>query len=302
MKNDLLTFTNWQSEQVKRILDLALAVKTKPENYQQVLAGKSIVALFEKPSLRTRLSFDIGINKLGGHFVYLDVQGDNLKDRESLADTAANIACWADGLISRVFSHETLEVYAQSCDIPVVNALCDKFHPCQAMADMLTLTETFGDLSKVKLAYFGDGNNVAHSLMIAAAHLGMNLAVVTPQGYETEQYALDSALSIAAKTGAEITVSNDINDAIGANAVYTDTWISMGDDTPPESIEAVFSPYQINQALLDKTGATHVMHCQPAHRDVEITSEIMDSKCSLLMQQAENRMHAQNAILINLLT
>lgn len=301
MKNDLLTFATWRSERVAAVLQLALAMKAEPTQYRQALAGKSLVALFEKPSLRTRLSFDIGIQNLGGHFIYLDLHANQLENRESLGDTAANIGCWADALIARVFSHNTLEVYSQSCNIPVINALCDRYHPCQALADMLTLAETFGNLREVKLAYIGDGNNVAHSLMITAAQLGLKLTVITPEGYDTAACVLDDALRLAVSTGAEISTSNDLDAAIGVNVVYTDTWISMGSTESSEAKQAIFAPYQINAALLRKTGASCVMHCQPAHRDVEITSDVIDSECSLLMLQATNRMYAQNAILVHLL-
>lgn len=301
MKQDLLTFASWETSQVSALLQLALNMKKNPAQYQSILAGKSIVGLFEKPSLRTRVSFDIGINKLGGHFVYLDTKANHLEGREGVADTAANIACWADAIVGRVFRHSTLEGFAGACDIPVINALCDLYHPCQALADYLTLAETFGDVSNTKLAYVGDGNNVSHSLLLVAAHLGATATVITPPGYSVDATVFYQACTIAEKTGAKITCSNDLSDAEGANVLYTDTWLSMGDNTPLNTIKQTFMPYQINEALLAQSGATHVMHCQPAHRDLEITSELMDSNKSLLLQQAENRMHAQNAILATLL-
>jgi len=301
MKQDLLTFANWDSQAVKQILNLAGEIKANPEAYQQSLAGKSIVGLFEKPSLRTRVSFDIGIHKLGGHFVYLDTKANDLQGRESVADTAANIGCWADAIVARVFQHSTLSVFSESCDIPVINALCDLYHPCQAMADFLTLKETYGTLDKVKLAYVGDGNNVTHSLLLVGAHLGVDVVVVTPQGHGVNAELLKAANKIAHETGATLTQSNDLTALKGSNAIYTDTWLSMGDNTPLALIKDTFAPYQVNKAMLTKAGATHVMHCQPAHRDLEITSEVVDGEQSLLLQQAENRMHAQNAILVTLL-
>lgn len=301
MKQDLLTFASWETSQVTDLLKLALEMKQNPEKYSTTLAGKSIVGLFEKPSLRTRVSFDIGINKLGGHFVYLDTKANHLDGREGIADTAANIACWADALVGRVFKHSTLEDFASVGKIPVINALCDLYHPCQALADYITLAETFGDVSNTKLAYVGDGNNVSHSLLIVAAHLGADVSVVTPMGYSVDATVFNQAQTIAEKTGATLTCSNDLSATEGANVLYTDTWLSMGDDTPLSTIKQTFMPYQINANLLNQSGATHVMHCQPAHRDLEITSDIMDSEHSLLLQQAENRMHAQNAILATLL-
>ncbi|MFC3093741.1 ornithine carbamoyltransferase [Alteromonas sediminis] len=297
MKQDLLTFTNWTPEAANELLALAVEMKANMEQYGDVLKGKSIVALFEKPSLRTRLSFEIGIHKLGGHLVYVDSEAGKLNGREGAADVAANIACWADGLIARVFSHNTLETFASAADVPVINALCDKYHPCQALADYLTLFEQFGKVKGLTLAYIGDGNNVTHSLLILGALLGCHQVVITPNGHEVDQAIFDAAQSIADQTGCNMVQSNDISAAKGASVLYTDTWLSMGDSTPLSEIKDAFTPYQINHELLKNTGATHAMHCQPAHRDLEITSAIIDSDASLLMQQAENRMYAQNAIL-----
>ncbi|MHC6648621.1 ornithine carbamoyltransferase [Alteromonas sp. HB246098] len=301
MKQDLLTFADWTPDAMKNLLQLAVEIKQAPASYSNVLAGKSIVALFEKPSLRTRVSFDIGINKLGGHMVYLDAQSGKLAGREDAVDTAANLACWADAIVARVFSHETLETFSKASKVPVVNALCDKYHPCQGLADYLTMFERFGKTEGLTMAYVGDGNNVTHSLLIVGALLGCNQVVVTPKGHEAAPEIVAQAKAIAKKTGVSIVESTDLSAANGADVIYADTWLSMGDDTPLEVIKEKFMPYQVNEALMEATGASYVMHCQPAHRDLEITGSLIDSDKSLLMQQAENRMHGQNAILTQLL-
>jgi ornithine carbamoyltransferase len=300
MTNDLLTFSNWTVDQAEALLKLALNIKQQPENYTQVLKGKSLIGYFEKPSLRTRLSFDIGINKLGGHFVYVDTASNKLNGREDTIDMAANMNCWADGIIARVFAHSTLETFADVANVPVVNALCDKYHPCQAIADYLSMYETFGEVKGRTMAYVGDGNNVTHSLLILGALLGCHQVVVTPEGHGVDKHILAHAKTIAEKTNTTITVGSDVDIAKGADVIYADTWLSMGDDTPLASIKETFMPYQVNREMLALTGASHVMHCQPAHRDLEITSELIDSEQSLLMLQAENRMHGQNAVLTTL--
>lgn len=300
-KQDLLTFKDWSGDDLSKLLELALKVKAQPQQFATALQGMSVVGLFEKPSLRTRLSFDIGINKLGGHFLYLDMKAGELSGRESVKDTAANIGCWADAIIARVFSHKSLETLATGTHVPVVNALCDFYHPCQALADYLSIKESFDDLSKVHLAYLGDGNNVSHSLMIAGALLGVNVSIATPQDHGTDPEITAHCQNLAAENGAQLHLTHDVNELKNVDVVYTDTWISMGDSTPLEQIKSKFMPFQINAELMDKVGAKYVMHCQPAHRDLEITSELVDSDKSLLLLQAENRMHAQNAILLHLL-
>ena len=301
MKQDLLSFKDWTSVQLHSLLTLAKTIKTNPAGYRNALDGMSIVALFEKPSLRTRVSFDVGINKLGGHLVYLDSQSNKLAGREDVKDMGANLACWADAIVARVFAHSTLEELAKSSKVPVINALCDMYHPCQAIADYLTISEHYDDLSKVKLAYIGDGNNVTHSLMLVGVALGCEVVVITPKGYEVDENIIKLTQARAQKFGGKLTISTDINAANGSQVLYTDTWLSMGDETLLADIKDTFAGYEINQALMQKTGAEYVLHCQPAHRDLEISGSLMDSDASLLMQQAENRMHGQNAILVHLL-
>lgn len=301
MKQDLLTFKDWSKTAIVELLKLAADIKAAPQKYSQTLQGKSVVALFEKPSLRTRVSFDIGINKLGGHLVYLDSQAGKLAGREDAKDMGANLSCWADAIVARVYSHGTLEQMSEAANVPVINALCDLYHPCQALADFLSLTEHYEDIQDVTLAYVGDGNNVTHSLLIMGAILGANITVITPPGYEANSDIIELAKRKALASGAIITVSTDIKAAKGADVIYTDTWLSMGDETPLAQIKQTFAPYMVNEDLIQLSGAKHVMHCQPAHRDLEISSSLIDGEKSLLMSQAENRMHGQNAILTHLL-
>jgi len=301
MKKDLLSFKDWTRSELEALLTLAMQIKAHPHAYRSALDGLSVVALFEKPSLRTRVSFDIGIHKLGGHMVYLDSQSNKLVGREDTKDMGANLACWADAIVARVFAHSTLETLASAAKVPVINALCDRYHPCQALADFLTIRERYADLSKVKLAYLGDGNNVTHSLMLVGVALGCEVIVVSPKGYEVDQEIVALSKQRAAQFGGKLTLSHDPNAAIGAHVLYTDTWISMGDSTPLEQIKDTFAAYAINENLMSRTGADYVMHCQPSHRYLEISGALIDSDKSLLMQQAENRMHGQNAILVSLL-
>ena len=288
-------------QQALDLIALGKDLKANPAKYAQALAGKSIVTLFEKQSLRTRVTFDIGIHKLGGHAVYLDQTNGAMGSREDVKDFAANISRWADCIVARVYNHETLVEMQEYATVPVINSLCDLYHPCQAMADFLTIAQNYDDISKVKLAYIGDGNNVTHSLFIAGAILGATVTAVCPIGHSPDAQIIQQAQDIAAKTGGSITVTNSLEDIKGYDVVYGDTWLSMGDDTPLAEIKAKLMPYQINQELLDITGIKHILHCQPAHRGLDITSEVMDGPASLIFDQAENRMHIQNAIMLTLI-
>lgn len=300
--SDLLSFSQWTSEQANALLEFAIALKNKPEDFGKPLADKSVVALFEKPSLRTRISFDIGINKLGGHMVYVDSQGEPLEKREDPKDVGANISQWADAIVARVYSHQTLLGLAKGADIPVVNALCDRYHPCQALADYITMHEALGGVKGKTMAYIGDGNNVTHSLLILGVLLGCHQVVVTPKGHEVEPAIAQFVSTLASKASVDFTITNHVDVLEKADVIYTDTWLSMGDATPLHEIKTHFLPYQVNEKLMQQASASHVMHCQPAHRDLEITGTLMDSKQSLLMQQAGNRMHSQNAILCYLMS
>lgn len=299
---NLLTLADWSAEKIEQVLDLALDLKKNPAKYNQALAGKSIATIYEKPSLRTRVSFDVGINKLGGHAVYLDQQNGAIGKRESVRDFAQNLSCWVDAIVARVFDHSTLEKLVEHSSVPVINSLCNLYHPCQGLADMLSLKEKFGNLKGIKLAYVGDGNNVTHSLLIAGAKLGMDISVVTPIGHGPDIFAVQLAEKFAKQSGGKVVVSNDMADLAGHDAVYADTWISMGDNVTLEQIADKFMPYQITSDVMATNGIQYFMHCQPVHRGEEATAEVVDGEQSIMIQQAENRMHAQNAVMITLVS
>jgi ornithine carbamoyltransferase len=259
---------------------------------------------FEKPSLRTRLTFEAGITSLGGHAFFVDQTASRIDARESLNDIAHNLERWVDGIVLRTFAHATVTGMAEHASIPVINALSELEHPCQALADYLTLQEKFGDLHNVKLAYVGDGNNVAHSLLLTAACLGSTIRVATPEGYGPKTEIVKQAKEIAASTGATIQVLTDIKKAVaGADAIYTDVWASMGQESEAAQRKQIFGGYQVNDKLF-ALAAPHAlfMHCLPAHRGEEVTDEVMDGIQSVVFDQAENRMHAQKALLLALLT
>ncbi len=297
----VLTDLDLSSQQLQQVLDLAIDMKANPMKYTDALKGKSVATIYEKPSLRTRVSFDVGINKMGGHAVYLDQQNGAMGKREDVADFGANLSCWVDAIVARVMDHSTLQELKNAANVPVVNSLCNLYHPCQALADYMSLQELYGSLKGLTLGYIGDGNNVTHSLMLTGAQLGVNLVVITPEGHGVDLNIFDKACSIAQANGADIILTHDIDSITNLDAVYADTWISMGDKVKLEDIIEKFKPYQVTKALMNKLNAKYFMHCQPAHRDEEVTGEVLDSEQSIILRQAENRMWAQNALLHTLL-
>jgi ornithine carbamoyltransferase len=288
-------------QQILDLIALARDIKQHPKNYQNALAGKSVAMIFEKPSLRTHVSFDIGINKLGGHALYLGQQNGKLGERERVSDYAKNLSCFADGIVARVFDNSSIEQLAHHGSVPVINALCDLYHPCQALADFVTLAENFPDLSAVRLAYIGDANNVSNSLMLMAAIIGVDFTLVCPKGHGPDMQMYEKAIKFSETSGAKLVFTTDMKALGKQDAIYTDTWISMGDNTNITDILATFKPYQVNHDVMAKSGASIVMHCQPAHLEEEITTELFDSEMSVVFQSAENRMWAQNAVLVTLL-
>jgi ornithine carbamoyltransferase len=288
---------------VEAIFDLAGRMKSRPAEFQTALAGKQIAMFFEKPSLRTRITFEAGTASLGGLAIFIDQTHDRLDAREKLSDIAHNLERWVDGIVLRTFSHATVEDMAEHASIPVINALSDLEHPCQALADYFTLQERFGDLRKICLAYVGDGNNVAHSLLLTCALIGSKIRIATPAGYEPDAKIVAEAQKIARKTRASIELLADPQAAVeGVDAIYTDAWTSMGHEHEAAERAMIFPPYQVNAELV-AGAAPHavVMHCLPAHRGEEITDEAMDSARSIVFDQAESRLHVQKAILTLLL-
>ncbi len=264
-----------------------------------VLKGKILALIFEKPSLRTRVSFEVGMKELGGDTIYLSPQDIGLGKRESVKDTALVISRYVSGIMVRTFSHKIVEDLAKYSDVPVINGLSDTYHPCQAMGDMLTIWEKKGRIEGVNIAFIGDGNNVSNSLLLLSARLGANFSLASPKGYETKDEILDMAKEEAKRSGSKILITNDPKEAVeGADVIYTDVWASMGQESEKEERKRVFEPYQVNMKLINAAkDDVIVMHCLPAHRGEEITDEVIDSPYSVVIQQAENRLHAQKAIM-----
>ncbi|MBI4467253.1 MAG: ornithine carbamoyltransferase [Acidobacteria bacterium] len=300
---DLLSVQDLSPAEVEGILDLAGLVKSRPEEFRSALAGRHLVLIFEKPSLRTRVTFEVGMADLGGRALFIDQTHAPLGGREKLCDIARNLERWVDGIVLRTFTHQTVSEMAAHAAIPVINGLSDREHPCQALGDYFTLQERFTDLRRVKLAFVGDGNNVCHSLLLTAALLGSHIAVATPPGYEPAREIVAAAADAATRTGAHLELTHDWQAAVtGADAVYTDVWASMGQESEAEQRRAVFAPYQVNEGLMARAAPHAVfLHCLPAHRGEEVTDAVIDSPQSGVYDQAENRLHVQKAILLLLL-
>ena len=300
---DLVSTRDLGPQGVEAVLHLTDLMKSRPSVFQRSLAGKQMVMFFEKPSLRTRLTFESGMVSLGGTAIFVDQSRSRLDAREKLSDIAHNLERWVDVIVLRTFAQETVEGMARHASIPVVNALSDLEHPCQALADYFTLKERFGDLTKIRLAYVGDGNNVAHSLLLTCACLGSSIRIATPKGYACNPQIVADARKIAKQTGAQLEFLTEPHAAVaGVDAVYTDAWASMGQESESAKRAEIFPPYQVNRKLMAQA-APHAafMHCLPAHRGEEVTDEVMDSEQSVIYEQAENRLHVQKSILYLLL-
>ena len=301
--SDFLSIRDFTPQQIAGLLEEAAAVKAKPLVSSEALKGKTLAMIFEKPSLRTRVTFDVGIQQLGGFSLYLSPAEINLGKRESVYDVAKNLERMVQGIMIRTFAHEIVERMAEYADIPIINGLTDYSHPCQAIADYLTIRECKGRVAGLKVAFIGDGNNVAHSLMFAGAQLGVRVWVATPQGYEPDAAAVKWATERAAQTGGSITVTNDpVEAARNADAVYTDVWASMGQEAETEKRARIFRPFQVNATLFRHAKEDAIfLHCLPAHRGDEVTAEVIDGPRSVVFQEAENRLHAQKAIMLGLM-
>jgi ornithine carbamoyltransferase len=300
---DLVSTRDLGPQGVQAVLHLTELMKSRPSVFQRSLAGKQMVMFFEKPSLRTRLTFESAMVTLGGTAMFVDQSKGPLDAREKLSDIAHNLERWIDVIVLRTFSHQTITGMAEHASVPVINALSDLEHPCQALADYLTLQEKFGDVKKITLAYVGDGNNVAHSLLLTCACTGSSIRIATPKGYACNPQIVADAKKIAKQTGAKIEILTDPYAAVsGVDAIYTDAWASMGQEQESGQRAKVFPPYQVNRALMAEAAAHAVfMHCLPAHRGEEVTDEVMDGEQSVIFDQAENRLHVQKSILYILL-
>jgi ornithine carbamoyltransferase len=303
LKRDLLTGTEWNPAQLRDFFRLSAEMKAHPDRYRTALAGRVFVLLFEKPSLRTRVTFEVGVANLGGSSIFLDHTSARLGEREPIRDIAKNLERWVQGIIARVFAQESLDELAANANVPVINALSDKYHPCQALADFFTLEERFGGLKGLKVAYVGDGNNMCHSLLTIGARAGAHIRVATPEDYEPDAAIVAEAKRVARETRGKIEILRSAEEAVaGAQAVYTDVWASMGQEAQAARREIAFAGYQVNEKLFSQAASDAVfLHCLPAHRGLEVTEDVIDSPRSIIYDQAENRLHVQKAILHSLL-
>ena len=302
--DDFLSLRDFAPTEIHHLLELAADIKARPAEFSTALRGKTLAMIFEKPSLRTRVTFDVGIQQLGGFSLYLSPAEISLGKRESIHDVAKNLERMVQGIMIRTFAHEIVEEMAKEASVPIINGLTDYSHPCQAMADFLTIKEVKGRVDGIKLAFVGDGNNVAHSLMFAGALLGAHVTDRVPRRATSRRATPRRGRPPqAAKTGGSIVVTNDPVEGVrGADVIYTDVWASMGQEAEAEARKRLFLPYQVNEAMVERAKPdVSFMHCLPAHRGEEVTAGVIDSPRSVVFQEAENRLHAQKAIMLELM-
>jgi ornithine carbamoyltransferase len=303
MKRDYVNENDWKPGEIGALLDLAARMKSRPADYRTTLSGKSLAMIFEKSSTRTRVSFEAGMFQLGGLGMFLSSRDLQLNRGEPVSDTAQVLSRYNDGIMARVFAQATVEGLARHASVPVINGLSDLLHPCQALADFQTVRERFGTAEGFRLCYVGDGNNVAHSLLVTGAKLGARVAVVTPPGFEPKAQVQAWARSAAAETGGSVLVTHSIEEgAAGARAVYTDVWASMGQEDEAASRTRAFEPYRVTARVMGMAERDAIfLHCLPAHRGEEVEASVIDGPASAVFDQAENRLHAQKALLSTLL-
>lgn len=300
---DFLSVAQLSVQDIQAVFRTAAELKASRRLHDQVLRGRKIAMIFEKDSLRTRFTFDVGMQDLGGAAVFMDHRDARIGSRESIRDVARNLERWVDGIVARTFKHRVVTDLADYAGVPVINGLTDYLHPCQALSDIFTLHEHWdGQLKGKRLAYFGDGNNTCHSLIHTAAILGIDMVVCTPEGYEPNSKVVHEAMIATQSSGSELTITNRIDEGIdGAQAVYTDVWASMGQEDETEERAALFSDYAVTEELMELTDDAVFMHCLPAHRGHEVTRGVIDGPRSIVYDIAENRLHAQKAVLAMLL-
>ncbi len=303
MKKDLLSVLDLGSQEIFELINSAEDIKVNPDKYQDALKGKSIGLIFQKPSNRTRVSFEIGMFQMGGHSIYLGSSELGMGGRESVKDVACVLSRYLNGIVARTYKHEVVEELAKYSSIPIINGLSDLAHPCQALGDMFTIEEKFGTLERITISYIGDGNNVLNSLMCLASKLGINMKVATPKNYSPDKDIVKLAKSFAAKSGSKLDISSDPKWAgKDGDVLDTDVWVISGQGEEAAKRVREFKNFQLNDKLVKLAKKTHaVMHCLPAHRGQEISDSVMDSRHSIVYEQAENRMHIQKAILLKLL-
>jgi ornithine carbamoyltransferase (EC 2.1.3.3) len=303
MKKDLISIKDLSPQDIEKIFAISEKVKKQPQKFSQSLKGKSVGLIFQKPSNRTRVSFDVGIWQMGGHPVYLSPEEIDLGKREAVSDVANTLSRYLDAAVLRTFSHQDVVDFAKAATIPVINGLSDFTHPCQALADFFTIIEKKKKLKGITLAYVGDGNNVCHSLLFCASKLGVNIKVATPKNYEPDKKVVADSKAFAKKTQAEVILTNDPKEAVkDADVIYTDVWASMGQEKEAEERKKIFAGFQVNSGLVSSAKKDYIfMHCLPAHRGQEVTEKVMESKNSVVFDQAENRLHIHKAVLVFLL-
>ena len=299
----LTTLLLWEPQQIREVLDLAAGVKRDRDNYRKALKGKSLGMIFEKPSTRTRVSFTVGMWELGGLPIFLSSNDMQLGRGETISDTAKVLSRFVHGIMARTFKQTTIDELAKYATIPVINGLSDLYHPCQVLADIQTVQEKFGmDVKGLHLTYIGDGNNMAHSLMIIGAKLGMKVTCISPKGYMPDETVVGKVQEVAKKNNGIVEVTNSMERVKGSNVVVTDTWMSMGQSDPDGMKMKTFKPYQVTKDVMKKASKDAIfMHCLPAHREEEATTEVIDGPASVIFDEAENRLHAQKAVMIYLM-